>query len=368
MSALHNGFLNDELVKNAFTVLKENAVLSRHEKSTPNDSANTPIDVSLSSQRGSQFCDINSQTNEFNLSSAKSSQSPLKDLSEDLHNMNIQKKDNLEEQREKSGSGLPELLPDVSIPLRPESLPLPIPSHNDKQEQSRSNYVNQAHGQNYIDDEDSELLASATTSKPIPIRAQANTEICALLSSSLPQGTITRKGDMIQFVADNLQEKIKQSSPMSNADNGTSGSRRSSERSIYSFSSSTSFATSSGVSRSPSSQFQQSPDDIPPIDVTAVIELESHARKVADNLDLMMGNIRNNLHKMSAITIGCQDAYKRSVDITCDSVDASIKSMYALMAKCEELSAAMGPVEQLAGQIKEIKRILDLFESQLSEK
>lgn len=188
------------------------------------------------------------------------------------------------------------------------------------------------------------------------------------LSHSLPKGTITRKGDLIEFVASDLQEKIKQSSPLSQPDAASSGSRRSSIKSYASASSSTSFATSSGLSQSPSSACQQSPDDIPPIDAAAVIELEVHATRVADSLDLMMGNIRNNLHKMSAITIGCQEAYKRSVDITCDSVDASIKTMYALMAKCEELSASMGPVRQLAVQIKDIKRVLDLFESQLTDK
>lgn len=29
--------------------------------------------------------------------------------------------------------------------------------------------------------------------------------------------------------------------------------------------------------------------------------------------------------KMSAISVGCEEAYKTSVDVTCDSVDASIK-------------------------------------------
>ncbi|KAH9490638.1 BLOC-1- complex subunit 6 [Bulinus truncatus] len=254
---------------------------------------------------------------------------------------------------------------DLSTPLRPESLLLPNISHNDEQEQSKSNCHKQILQKSYLKEDN---FYGISQNQPLLILEQKsiNEDMqCSHLSSSLPQGTITRKGDMIQFVADNLQEKIKQSSPMSYADNDSSSSRRSS---VHSFSSSTSFATSSGMSRSPSSQFRQSPDDIPPIDATAVIELENHAHKVADNLDLMMGNIRNNLHKMSAITIGCQDAYKRSVDITCDSVDASIKSMYALMAKCEELTAVMGPVEQLALQIKEIKRILDLFEAQLSEK
>lgn len=193
-----------------------------------------------------------------------------------------------------------------------------------------------------------------------------------VMSRSLPHGTIMRKGDLIEFVADDLQEKIKRSSPMSRTDSGSISSRRSSERSIASTSSatsaSTSMATSSGLSRSPSSLLTQSPDAAPPIDPAAIIELEMNARKVADSVDLMMGNIRSNLHKMSAITVGCLEAYKTSVDITCDSVDSSIKSMYALMAKCEELSKTMEPVHQIGAQIKEIKRILDLFEAQLSEK
>lgn len=54
----------------------------------------------------------------------------------------------------------------------------------------------------------------------------------------------------------------------------------------------------SGLSQSTSSILQQSPDDIPPIDPQAVIELENHARHVADSLDLMMTNLRSNLHKV----------------------------------------------------------------------
>ena len=41
-----------------------------------------------------------------------------------------------------------------------------------------------------------------------------------VMSRSLPHGIITRKGDMIEFVADDLTEKIKRSSPMSRAGEG----------------------------------------------------------------------------------------------------------------------------------------------------
>ncbi|XP_064604440.1 BLOC-1-related complex subunit 6-like isoform X2 [Liolophura sinensis] len=187
------------------------------------------------------------------------------------------------------------------------------------------------------------------------------------LGSSL-QGMIMRKGDMIEFVADNLQEKIRGS-----RDSSSMGSRTSSMRSISSVNSISSYTSSlatsvSGMSRSPSSLVQQSPDAIPPIDPQAMQDLESQARVVADRVDLMMGNLKANLFKMSAITVGTLDAYKHSVESTCEAVDASIKAMYALMAKCEELSTTVKPVYQLADQIKEIKRLLDLFEGQLDTK
>lgn len=242
-------------------------------------------------------------------------------------------------------------------PNRPESLVLQKPLCYEKR-RSRS-------------DEHKKIdtrTMSASTAVDIPVRTDPefmNLEE-TMLSKSMPHGTVIRKGDMIEFVADDLQEMIKRSSPLTQTGSSTTSSRRSSLRSFSSVSSSASSVV--GVSRSPSSLFQQSPDDIPPIDPQAINDLEMHALQVADNLDLLMGNLRSNLHKMSAITVGCLSAYKTSIDTTCDSVDSSIKSMYALMAKCEELSNSMKPVNRLAEQIKEIKRLLDRFESQISDK
>ena len=54
---------------------------------------------------------------------------------------------------------------------------------------------------------------------------------------------------------------------------------------------------------------------------------------------------------MSSVTGDCVHAYREGVDSTCDSVDGAIKSMYALMAKCEELSRAFKPVYQLADKM-----------------
>ena len=54
------------------------------------------------------------------------------------------------------------------------------------------------------------------------------------------------------------------------------------------------------------------------------------------------------LFQASALTVGCLESYKDAVCKTCDAVDNNIKSMYQLMAKCEELSTSMNPVYKLA--------------------
>ncbi|XP_076469609.1 uncharacterized protein LOC143299951 [Babylonia areolata] len=264
-----------------------------------------------------------------------------------------------------------EVIPDVAATVaatRPESLPLARPLQGPERTRSSSEPQQGVSRAQAVRAEGHQRTRSeALDIQAVRVRGDLSYGD-DIMSRSLPHGTLTRKGALVEFVADDLTEKIRRSSPMSGADSGSMGSRRSSQRSLASTSSATSAATSSGVSRSPSSLLTQSPDAAPPIDPAAIMELEMAARHVADNVDHMMGNLRNNLHKMSAITVGCSEAYKTSVDITCESVDSSIKSMYALMAKCEELSKTMAPVYQIGTQIKEIKRLLDRFEAQLSEK
>ncbi len=41
-----------------------------------------------------------------------------------------------------------------------------------------------------------------------------------------------------------------------------------------------------------------SPDDVPPIDPRAMMDLETHARNVAINVDHMMASLQNSLHKV----------------------------------------------------------------------
>ncbi|XP_038069044.1 uncharacterized protein LOC119738278 isoform X1 [Patiria miniata] len=166
-------------------------------------------------------------------------------------------------------------------------------------------------------------------------------------------GTVTREGEMLSFVADDLMEKIRQSGdPLKAKDRGSSTG------------SSTCHTPSSSHSRTPSlSPSGISASAIPPVDPTALADIERHCKRVADNVELMMGHLSSTLQNMSAITVGHTQTYRDAVDKAGVTVDQSVKCMYALIARCEELNKTMEPVHQLANQIKSIKRLLEEMEA-----
>lgn len=136
-------------------------------------------------------------------------------------------------------------------------------------------------------------------------------------------GTVTKSGNMVTFVAEDLESKLKQTSP-------TTPVR-------------------------PLGRFV--------LDANLLNDLEFEARNIATSVDTLSENLSGVLHSMSALTVECLEIYRDVVCKTCDSIDANIKSMYQLMAKCEELSKEMEPIYKLAQQLKDIKHILDLFEN-----
>jgi len=91
--------------------------------------------------------------------------------------------------------------------------------------------------------------------------------------------------------------------------------------------------------------------------------LEREARNIATSVDGLTEHLAVSLHTISAVTAESLSVYKDSVCKTCDAMDANIKSMYQLMAKCEELSKAMAPLYKQAEQVKEIKKLLDIYEN-----
>ncbi|XP_065305683.1 BLOC-1-related complex subunit 6 isoform X2 [Dermacentor albipictus] len=126
-------------------------------------------------------------------------------------------------------------------------------------------------------------------------------------------GTLTYEGDMVSFVAEDLQEKIKLSSPVSKV--------------AEPFPSSCS--STSSLCR------QMYAPHIAPIDPSALADLEEEARTVAASVETLLESLTTAMHG----------------------------AMYQLMAKFEELSNSMRPLDGLVAEVKSIKKLLDHFEN-----
>ncbi|KAH9286395.1 hypothetical protein ECG_01743 [Echinococcus granulosus] len=114
-----------------------------------------------------------------------------------------------------------------------------------------------------------------------------------------------------------------------------------------------------------------------------ISEIEACARQLDTEVTLLLTNLQSGLQRISTLTAGCLDLYSSLVLQTCDEMDANIKlivqactslcitelslvSMYAMMAKCEELTKAMAKVPQLQALLVTIRKSLARFESSLS--
>ncbi|KAJ8015904.1 hypothetical protein DPEC_G00001530 [Dallia pectoralis] len=167
----------------------------------------------------------------------------------------------------------------------------------------------------------------------------------ATISSALElEGTVSHDGDLTHFICRNLEQKIKMSSKPSldcDCESDCSGSTSSRGR-------------GSSLRRHA---------DIPPIDPAVLVDLQRHTQDVAQNVELMMRSLNGTIQNMTALSVGYIQTYRDSVDSLGESVDMSIKGMYTLMARCEELDRSMQPIHTLATQIRDIKRTLDTLEA-----
>ncbi|XP_063157447.1 BLOC-1-related complex subunit 6 [Candoia aspera] len=164
----------------------------------------------------------------------------------------------------------------------------------------------------------------------------------ATISSALElEGTVSYDGDLTHFVANNLQMKIKMSSRGSLDD--------------------TEPISSTSVSSQLSVRGKTA--DIPQVDPQVLWDLERLTRDVAQRVDQMLRALNSAIQNMTALSVGYIQTYRDAVDSLGESVDMSIKGMYTLMARCEELDRSMQPIHILADQIREIKRTLEAFEA-----
>uniref|UniRef100_A0A1B6CK02 BLOC-1-related complex subunit 6 C-terminal helix domain-containing protein n=1 Tax=Clastoptera arizonana TaxID=38151 RepID=A0A1B6CK02_9HEMI len=154
-------------------------------------------------------------------------------------------------------------------------------------------------------------------------------------------GTVTQDGKMVTYVAEDLERKIKLSSPISKREELTS------------------FGPSSMSKKSLINQF-------PTIQSTILNDLEIEVSQIATSVDSLTENLAGILHSVSALTVDCLEIYRDVVCKTCDAVDLNIKLTYQLMAKCEELGKSMKPIYKFSEHVKEIKHLLDLFEGAIN--
>lgn len=197
---------------------------------------------------------------------------------------------------------------------------------------------NEAHG---------EYASSVQTpSRPFDLPSNTNRK-----PEKLPldmDGHVRYENDMTHYVADNLEFKIKLSSPIN----------RRGETPVFGSSSASRSSTPSGKLYR-----QLLAPQIGQIDITVLNDLEYEAQRIAQSVDNLIENLSSILHSNSSLTAKNMEVYKDAVGKTCDAMDNNIKSMYTILAKGEEVSQAMIPVQAQAARIAEIKRLLQVFEN-----
>lgn len=160
-------------------------------------------------------------------------------------------------------------------------------------------------------------------------------------------GHVRYENDMTHYVADDLEFKIKLSSPIT----------KRGETPVFG-------SNSASRSSTPGKLYRQIlAPQIGQIDITVLNDLEHEAQRIAQSVDNLIENLSSILHSNSSLTAENMEVYKDAVGKTCDAMDNNIKSMYTILAKGEEVSQAMVPVQAQAARIAEIKRLLQLFES-----
>lgn len=158
----------------------------------------------------------------------------------------------------------------------------------------------------------------------------------ATISSPLElEGTVSRHGDLTHFVANNLQLKIR----LSGAPQPPPPA-----------------PARPCAAPAPTAA-------IPPIDPDVLRDLERLSRELGGRVDRLLRGLGGAVQELTALSVGCIQTYRDAVDSLGEAVDMSIKGMYTLLARCEELERALQPVQGLARQVRDIRRTLEVLEA-----
>uniref|UniRef100_A0A182SJB8 BLOC-1-related complex subunit 6 C-terminal helix domain-containing protein n=1 Tax=Anopheles maculatus TaxID=74869 RepID=A0A182SJB8_9DIPT len=231
---------------------------------------------------------------------------------------------------------------------------------------------------------------SSSSSSSSQTKKRPDSLVCDGRKASFPynlEGTVRVDGNMTHFVAENLEYKIKLASPVTVTRKDScnlSSSRQSTPSAATGGLSGMSFApgtsgganlslpgSSSGLygrgSTAYGSGFTAANAGTAPssVDPNVLNEIEREAQALAASVDNLSESLCSVLHSISSITADNVEIYKNSVTKLTDCMDGNIKCMYTIMAKAEEISKTIKPAEALALRIREIKRLVDMLESNL---
>ncbi|CAH1163966.1 unnamed protein product [Phaedon cochleariae] len=182
------------------------------------------------------------------------------------------------------------------------------------------------------------------------IKQRPMTLSCSRVPNSKPmvplnlEGSVHVEGNMTHFVAEDLEHKIRLSSPVSKKD--------------------ASSVSSNSRTCTPNSLYRQLlVPQVGQLDSALINDLECEAHHMATSVDSLIENLSGILHSISSITADNVDVYEKAVAKMSDSMDSNIKSIYTMMAKAEEVTQSMKVMESHSARIKEIKRLVDLFDT-----
>ena len=102
------------------------------------------------------------------------------------------------------------------------------------------------------------------------------------------------------------------------------------------------------------------------LDPNLLLDLETDARHLATSVHGLVRSISETLHGLSSLTVNLVGTYKDGVCKTCDEVDSNVKAIFQLMARVEELNKGMVQVYKIGHQLREILRLLDMYEATIS--